>query len=655
MNSKLDNAFRESGLDSFELPQRSRFNGPVASHRLRRTLTAYLIIAAMGLLPTVLEFSAPWQALGLGLILPGGGFLVFGWWAALGVALTLLAFAVAFLLWFATGNVLAPIATWVGTALLAAGLSMGHAQPAPRFGPLVAALVIVGVIAAFATIRRMLAARRADRVRAERADYLPGALEALDRRLVPATAGPRELDDLQLGHVRWLLELGLQPIDDFDGFDVIEQFQPSALRYQINHVQYALAQVQRHYTPNFHGYLSESQERLIEKLTVPKVWKYWRLERLWGRLSTNYDPAGFENIMLTGWSGICLNTYRANTGSDRFVGPDSLEFGLGNPKKTYLHDTRSFNDSLLWNFDRSPQTVFACEPNWTYSACNIYGLNSVASYDAAFGTHHLETLREPFLRGFREELMNPAGAIIPFRSDYTGVSIPFGGELMYFQAAGWIAPVYPQLAHTLWAIGCHEILKIHDGGLADYLAKPFPLDAGNYRNTGLFARAMILLAAREFGDEPIADAAERAINAYNEPVEFDGMRRFKVGSTYANALVAHALLTRRGDWTRLVTTPAPASALSGPILMQARFDQVTVAQAVSDGSDLRLVLRAAPGLGPNDDVTLELARLRPRTSYSLDADGDARHFDSDHRGGGVITVRVDDRAALRIWPSSTSC
>ncbi|KUI29243.1 hypothetical protein AU194_20400 [Mycobacterium sp. GA-2829] len=125
--------------------------------------------------------------------------------------------------------------------------------------------------------------------------------------------------------------------------------------------------MQRRYTPNFHGYLSEAQERLIEQLTVPKVWKYWRLERLWGRLSTYYDPAGFENIMLTGWSGICLSTFHANTGSDRFVTPGSLTLTLGNPKKTYRHDTHSFNDSLMWNFGRSPQTAFACEPDWTYS------------------------------------------------------------------------------------------------------------------------------------------------------------------------------------------------------------------------------------------------------------------------------------------------
>lgn len=647
----LDNAARESGVDSFELPQRRRYNGPVAAGRLRRSLAGYLVLAAIGLLPTLLGFSPAWQALGMGVVLPGGGFLVFGWWAVAGIAATLVVFAIAFVLWFATGNVVAPVVTWLGAAVLAAVLAIGYQPPHSRLWSAGAALAIVAAIAASAIVRRALAVRRATRVRAERARYLPGELAALARRCRPAVTAPRELDDTQLGHVRWLLGLGLQPVDGFDGFDVIEQFQPSALRYQINHAQYALAQVQRHYTPNFHGYLSQAQEQLIEKLTVPKVWRYWRLERLWGRLSTNYDPAGFENIMLTGWSGICLNTYHANTGSDRFVAPGSLTFTLGNPGKTYRHDTHSFNDSLMWNFDRSPQTVYACEPNWTYSACNIYGLNSVASHDAAFGTRHLNELSQPFLRGFREELMSPAGDIIPFRSDYTGISVPFGGELMYFQAAGWIAPVFPQLARTLWAIACREILRIHQGGLADYLAAPFPLDAGNYRNTGLFARANILLAAREFGDEQVAAAAEQAINEFNEPVELDGMRRFKAGSTYANALAAQALLTRRGDWTALITAPAPRTALTGPLLEHVRFDQAMVAQAVSDGNDLRLVLRAAHAHRSGDEVRLELARLRPDTQYHARIEGDALDFASDGSGRATITTRLTQRTEVTIHPS----
>jgi linalool dehydratase/isomerase-like protein len=651
MSLLSDSPLRESGLDSYELPQRSRFNGPVTLRRLRRSTLGYTVIALIGLLPTVVGLSASWQALGLGLLVPGGGFLVFGWWALLGIAATLAVLVIALVLWFATGNVVAPLLTWLTAAVVAAVLAVGRPVPAPRFAPATAALAIVGAVVLTIVIGRAIMVRRACRLRDERMAYLPTELDAFERRIVPAEPGPRELDETQAGHVRWLLGLGLQPLDQFVGFDIIEQFQPSALRYQLNHVQYALAQVQRHYTPNFHGYLSTAQERLIEKLTLPKVWKYWRLERLWGRFSTHYDPGGHENIMLTGWSGICLNTYHSTTGNDRFVGPNSLEFGLGNPKKTYRHDSHSFQESLMRNFAHSPQTLYACEPNWTYSACNMYGVLSVASHDAAFGTRDLEAVSEPFLRGLRGELMTPAGNLVGFRSDYTGIGIPAGSSLMFFLAAGWVAPVFPQLARTLWAIACREILQLDKGGLMDYLAKPFMLDSGNYRYTGLPARAMILLAAREFGDMGVAEAAQRALEEYNQPAEVDGQRRFEFGSTYANALAAQALLTRPGDWTSLITTRPPASALRGPLLTKVRFDQATVAHATSDGADLRLVLRAAPGLNPAEGVNLELGRLRPQSAYTAKVGGAEIPFRSDELGQANIAVRVGPRTEATIVPS----
>jgi len=643
---------RESGHDSTELPDRRRYNGPVSARRLRRSLAVYVVICAIGALPTVLGAGPAGQAFGLGMILPGGGFLVFSWWAAVGLAVTAVAFALALFAWFATGNVVAPVVVWLGAAVLAAVLAYSRAQPPHRFEPLVWALLIVAGIAVVAAMRRLRAVRRTARLRATRRDYLPAELAALQRRTVtaPPVDTPAELSPTQAAHLRWLIALGLQPVPEFDGFDVIEQFQPTALRYQINHLQYALAQAQRHFLPNFYGYLSEAQERLIEKLTVPKVWGYWRLERLWGRLSTDYDPAGFENIMFTGWSGICLNTYTANTGSDRFTRPAALEFTLGNPRKVYPHNAHTFNESLLWNFDRSPQILFACEPNWTYSACNIYGLNSVASYDAAFGTRHLDGLRERFLRALREEFMTPAGDIIPFRSDLTGVSVPFGSEAMVFQSAGWLAPVFPLLARTLWAIGCREILRTHEGGLDNYLKHPFALDPGNLRSTGLYARALIMLAAREFGDLEIAEAAEHAIDRHNEPIEEAGMRRYRHGSTLSNALVAHALFTRPGDWSRLITEPAPDTARTGPLLRQVDFDQAMVTQAVSDGADLRLVLRAV-GDGSPRRVRLELDRLRPAAPYTAQADSGRVDFTSDAAGRAEVEIPVDARTAVRIVPA----
>jgi hypothetical protein len=66
----------------------------------------------------------------------------------------------------------------------------------------------------------------------------------------------------------------LQPVDRFDGFNRVDIFQTAAVRYQINLMGYAIAQVQRCYTPSFRGYASRAQVNLIDKARLPEVWNY---------------------------------------------------------------------------------------------------------------------------------------------------------------------------------------------------------------------------------------------------------------------------------------------------------------------------------------------------------------------------------------------
>ena len=109
------------------------------------------------------------------------------------------------------------------------------------------------------------------------------------------------------------------------------------MRYQINNLLWALQIAQCHYTPNFHGYLSQAQRNLIDKLTVPKVWKWWRWESLWGNFSLKADPIAKDNIMFGGFSSAHIALYTANTGDDRYLQPGSLSFRL-NRFRTYRHD-----------------------------------------------------------------------------------------------------------------------------------------------------------------------------------------------------------------------------------------------------------------------------------------------------------------------------
>ncbi|MFE9322539.1 hypothetical protein ACIHDR_24225 [Nocardia sp. NPDC052278] len=509
---------------------------------------------------------------------------------------------------------------------------------------------IVALCAMLAALLKRRAVLKARRQRTEREAYLPTEVAAFSERRVPDAVGVGELDERQLSHVRWLLDLGLQPVGDYKGFDIIEQFQPSALRYQINHAQYALAQVQRHYVPNFHGYMSRAQENLIEKLAEPKVWGYWRLERLWGRLSLRYDPAASENIMFTGWSGICLNTYSATTGSKRFAGTEALEFRLGNSKQKYRHGAASFNRSLLENFERADHTLFPCEPNWTYGACNFYGINSVASYDAAFGTNYLPALREPFLRGLREEFMNPAGDLVPFRSDHLGFGPPASTGATLAQAAGWVRPIYPQLAETVWAVLCREVLQLEGGGLVRYLEKPMMADPGNYRNTGLWCRAMLAFAAVELGDMDVANAAFEAIERLNQPVEKDGSRNYAIGSTFGNTIAAHALVNRPGDWSALITQPVSPTTLSGPVLVDVQYDEAMVARAVSDGHDLELILHPAPRAMLESDTALLVERLQAGRTYRVTTPGRVFDINADQTGSARMTVHISGRTPVHVQP-----
>lgn len=75
--------------------------------------------------------------------------------------------------------------------------------------------------------------------------------------IAPVAVTESSADDL--ASLRYLLDLALQPIDDFTGFTRLEQIGGSALRYQLSYAGYALSMAQYTRTPAFGGYLAEAQ------------------------------------------------------------------------------------------------------------------------------------------------------------------------------------------------------------------------------------------------------------------------------------------------------------------------------------------------------------------------------------------------------------
>ncbi len=621
--------------------------GPVTSARQRRTAMIYAAVWMLGLLPVLTGASAGWQAAGLGLWMPGAGFVAVGGWAVLLFPLTLVLFAVSLVAWFWAGLVLAPVTVWGGAALIAGAMATETAFPGAH--------IVVGfAMAGTAYFFR----RRADKARSDgevkrtaRAAFLPASLAEVE---VKAAARPdattREIATDDLPSLRYLLDRALQPVNEFNGFDIIDQFQPAALRYQLNHMGFALGIVQGAYVPNFTGYMAKAQQNLIEKYLLRKVWGYWVYESCWGHLNfTNFDPANRDNIMLTGWFGMHVGQYMLNSGDRRYAEPGSLTFRL-NDKTAYVHDLHTIIGSVVKNYEHYNDQfcLFPCEPNWIYPICNHYGMTSLATHDRLFGTNYVARFLPGWLEKLDTEFTDTSGSIIGLRSQHLGFEVPFPvGEAGYANFADCFAP---DRAHRLWAIARKEIEPAITTDAEDKKRISLPgkgLDAGNYRTGHTASYGSILMGAREFGDEEIAEAAQRSLDAdCGETIE-GGVRRYMGGSNLANISAATGRLMRTGDFRRSFVEGPSEETLNGPVLTDVPYPEVLVARAFSHGDDLELVLH--PGEGASVQK-IKIARLKPGQNYTVKGTDEAT-VTADDNGEAHLNVALNGRTAIDIWPS----
>jgi hypothetical protein len=631
-----------------ELPIGSK--GPVTRFLHRRNAFFYALLCIAGYAPSYLHLPAGWCAAGLGLLMPGVGFIAAGGWWMLLFPVTLGLFWVSILAWFWAGIVIAPLTVWLGTAALTGAVTGAAIWPPALYVVPACALAIFAVF-------QYRGAKRRQRDRAAYAFrqtfFAESLAEVRQKAAVEPAPGERELDPDQIASVRYVLERALQPIDSFRGFTIIDQFQPAALRYQINHMGFALGLVQAHYTPNFHGYLKQAQKNLIEKYRVPKVWKYWVLESMWGHFNfTQHDPVIRDNIMLSGWFSMHVGQYMLNTGDKSYAEPGSLTFKLSD-RKVYKHDLHTMVNAVVKNFEHNRFTLFPCEPNWVYPICNMYGLSGVAAHDAVFGTRKAAEIYPKWRDKLRAEFTDLKGSIVGLRSKWTGLEMPF-----YTGEAGFafFANIFSRpFAQRLWAVGRKELgfCLAPDAEGKTRLTLPTELlpfldkiDPGHYKPGVLFAYVAVIMCAREFGDDELAEAALRSMEQDCGRTMQNGVLSYRKGSCLANVWGVEARLMRTGDFRNSFVKGPPATALAGPILAGASYPEVLVAKAFSRGNDLELVLYngAAPGL-----QNLGIERLKPGATYRISG-AQVATVTADGQGRADLSVRLDGRTVVRIDP-----
>jgi len=451
-------------------------------------------------------------------------------------------------------------------------------------------------------------------------------------------------DDLEL--LRYLLDLSLQPLDRFDGFSHIEQYLLSALRYQLNYACYALALAQYGYTPAFTGYLTQAQANTIEKMRDKRVWGYWAHECLVGYQRWNPDPIVFANVMYTGFFGVMLGAFET-LNDRRFSESGALTLQWSDDIQ-YRYEFASLCEAIVHNMDISSHgPLYPCEPRLIYPMCNAFSLSTLLMHDRLHGTDFSTDRVDQMARAFREHAyLGPDNRFTAARGPLKfsmGPSVGNDGVMSY-----WLHFSMPDQATKTWENLRENLVSIESDDVMIEATRWEMLDPGNYTlGTGM-SRVSVMAAAKEFGDDELANALEMSLDKRYEVVRKHGARAYSGISSWGNAGHVLARLTTKNAMADLLAGNVPEAWRIGPILTQAAYPDVLVTRAVTDGQALDLVLR--PGNGGGRTV-LGVERLAPRRDYVLTGAVDET-VTADNDGCALVAVDLDDRREVLLRPAA---
>ena len=626
------------------LPDRRNLCGPITQRRITRLGLIYLGMFSLGLI-LISSDSPHWQVFGLGIILPGGGFLAYAGLESTHAAMHLLWFALAFvsfvtalLVWFSTGNVLAPPLVWLLAAGLAAAMDHNEIQQSAMWTVPAGIIAMIPATVAIVFMRR----RRATRQRKEANKYLAemGRQTAFEFRPTQNVTIGAELSERDLKLMRLLLDRALQPVENFDGFEWIDQSQTAAVRYQLNFIGYALSMAQASRLPALGGYLEEAQRRLIDKQTDHRIWRYWALENLWGNFAVDANPLARQNIMYSGFCAAQIAMYHAATGRRDYNQAGS--FTLRHPSgRRYESDLPALIALLGREQRRSVFHLVDCEPNWIYPLCNSIVAAAMTAYD------HMNDdrpRRQGQLRqSLESEFIDLAGRFVPCRSSHAGLALPMiGGAQLQAMTSFFLNATLPDIALRQWLLQRRNLIDAEKSKRQLKRARFWPIDTGNYRFSRASAYAGTALAAIEMGDAEVGQLCLDALDEECPANVTEGVWYRPHASVWAHAVELFARSARANGFRDLTTNPRAMTML--PTLNVVPYPQVLVARAVH--ADGMLAATLYPGEG-NGRFRLGLSGLRPRGHYACDGTEEPRIL-ADDRGEAEVTVAIDARTEILV-------
>ena len=469
--------------------------------------------------------------------------------------------------------------------------------------------------------------------------YLANVLVCSDNTTVPADCDEFTFSDLS--RMRFLLDRALQPVEAFEGFDWLDQFQTAAVRYQLNFAGYALALAQHSRLPAFDGYLSEAQRNLITKQSDHRIWRYWSLENAWGNFSTDRDPVARDNIMYSGFCATQMALYHGASGKRDYDAQGS--FRLRHPSgAVYDNDFESLVAAITRGWERSRFGLMPCEPNWIYPLCNAIGATAVVAHDAQSGTRLWDQAAVPYRCALEREFTSNSGRLIPFRSALTGIGAPrMGGALADAFVCLFLNTHMSDVALRHWLLARRDMI---DG--EELTRRRFwPVDVGNYRWSRGAGYAGVAAVAAEMGDIDLRNIVLEALQEECPDMLVEGVAHRPKASVWAHAV---EFLARSGGADSLRNiVQFPQEGDTGPVIDQAPYPDLLVARAVNCGGALHAVFY--PGKGPVR-CRIRLRGLRPLACYQLDG-AVTKRLVSDDAGFALVDIDFDGRLEFNVKPT----
>lgn len=641
--------FPDKGIKVPFIPLDKTAIGPVTRGHLRRTLARYLVLFVIGNALTLFS-NAHLAAFGLGVTFPGAGFLLYATGelasTAFHVALflgTVFAFVISLFLWVATGNLLAPLTVWIGSALYAASMSHHHYWEGATW------IVPFTILAAgvYFYLRRSGQVQQLHAERDRINDYLKDKTTVATPLNSAGLPSVEALPESSLPLLRFLLDRALQPIDTFHGFDKIDEFREAAKRYQLCNSSYALSLLQYNHTPAFRGYLSQAQENLAIKMQDHRCWSYWRYENMWGNFNSNPDPLAFDNIMYYGWYGAMLGMNASNENNHQFSEPGAIRLQHPNGQ-VFSYSFHDVCEIIYNNFKKSEFCLFPCEPRWIYPMCNNFGAVSLVLHDRLYGTNYWAEVGERYLQSLSDEFITLDGRVLAIRDYRTGLTVPgLTSSMADAAAAYFMNPVAPQLARRSWEILRHDFITRTEQGVNLKTNGWDNIDFGNYRPSKATTYGLIAAAAKEVGDTEISDLMLQKLDATHPSRIVDGIQHYEKASVSAHAVIFCARNMRPNGLHDLINVGMPKPWQQGPILAKAEYPKVLVTRAVSDGQALDLKL--VPGQHAGKEA-LGICQLQPNQTYRVSGALESQ-LTANAQGEATLNVALDSAKQVMITPN----